>query len=185
MLGDGQSLKYGDINDRLLGTGIVVSDANPEYQSIVANWGGVAYDVGAVWLVTDEALMTSGTVKFYVDEVECPDTNGVGVNALGGVFNCNLKGEELKIVCTSTCSPNFAIKELKIWNINAVSVGGTPYNYDGNEPWNPSNPFTFEINRLFGLGSYTNNAWEQNYSVSPGSAPASAICTSLVGHSKI
>ena len=149
----------------------------------MANWGGVAYYVGAVWLTTDEALMTSGTIKFYVDDVECPNTNGVGVNALGGVFNCNLNGLELKIVCTTTCSPNFAINELKIWKIDAVSVGGTPYNFGGNVPLYPSTPFRFEIDRLFGLGSYTNSEYQPNYSVAAGTAPGSAICTSLVGHS--
>ena len=139
--------------------------------------------MGAVWLTTDEALMTSGTIKFYVDDVECPNTNGVGVNALGGVFNCNLNGLELKIVCTTTCSPNFAINELKIWKIDAVSVGGTPYNFGGNVPLYPSTPFRFEIDRLFGLGSYTNSEYQPNYSVASGTAPGSAICTSLVGHS--
>ena len=37
--------------------------------------------------------MTGGTIKFYIDDVECPITSGVGESGLGGVFNCGLEGE--------------------------------------------------------------------------------------------
>ena len=46
--------------------------------------------IRAVLFHTNEKYMRSGTVKFYVDDVECPDTGNVGIDAKGGVFNCNL-----------------------------------------------------------------------------------------------
>ena len=61
--------------------------------------------VNGVWLFTDENLMKKGTIKFYVDDEECPDTNGVGVDAIGGVFNCGLSGKMFSVVCTDKCEP--------------------------------------------------------------------------------
>ena len=50
-----------------------------------------------VLMETEEIYMTSGTVTFTVDGIECPETNGVGVNAIGGVFNCGLTGTTFKV----------------------------------------------------------------------------------------
>lgn len=66
--------------------------------------------------------MTSGTLKFYVDGVECPNTSGVGLDAIGGVFNCGLKGSRFRVVCSETCKPNFAIRELKLWKAKVLNL---------------------------------------------------------------
>lgn len=78
--------------------------------------------LNGVWLYTDETLMTSGTIKFYADGVLCPDTAGVGVNAVGGVFNCGLVGKKFEVICTGVCSPNFAVRELKVWKAKVLNV---------------------------------------------------------------
>ena len=53
---------------------------------------------------TDEATMSGGTVEFFVDGVKCPDTGGVGVNGIGGLFNCGLTGQTFVVECTTTCT---------------------------------------------------------------------------------
>ena len=53
----------------------------------------------------DQTTMLSGLIKFTVDGIPCPDTNGVGDNTggttgpLGGVFNCGLTGTKFKLYC--------------------------------------------------------------------------------------
>ena len=42
-------------------------------------------------------IVGTGTLKFTVDDIECPDTDGVGVGAVGGAFNCNLIGTTFKV----------------------------------------------------------------------------------------
>ena len=64
---------------------------------------------------TYESLMSSGTVEFTVDGVTCPDTNGVGVDAIGGIFNCGLTGTTFKVECTTECSDFLHIVELVLW----------------------------------------------------------------------
>ena len=71
--------------------------------------------VNGVWIFTDETKMKTGTIKFKLDGKECPDTNGVGVNAKGGVFNCGLWGSYFLIECTTACEPYMAIREIKLW----------------------------------------------------------------------
>ena len=61
------------------------------------------YDVGGILFHTNEMLMTSGTITFSVDGKLCPDTGGVGVNAIGGVFNCGLRGQTFRVECTTVC----------------------------------------------------------------------------------
>ena len=54
--------------------------------------------VGAVLIYTDETRMNSGGFKVLVYDsldlndanLECPSLEGVGSNAIGGVFNCGL-----------------------------------------------------------------------------------------------
>ena len=107
---------------------------------------------------TREDLMTSGTIKFYVDDVECPDTSGVGVNAIGGVFNCGLTGTSFKVKCTTACDPNFAVQEIKLWNDKAVSLKGTPYRFEGNV----DSPYENVMDKVFETGSYVSTASEDN-----------------------
>ena len=72
--------------------------------------------------------MTSGTVKFYVDNVECSDSiNGVGTGGKGGVFNCGLTGSNFVARCTDVCSPNLSVVELKLWKLKALTLSGTVY----------------------------------------------------------
>ena len=76
--------------------------------------------------------MTSGRLKFYVDDTECPDTGNVGLNAIGGVFNCGLSGRTFKVICAETCSPSLAVNEIKVWKTSILSTKGTLYNFEGN-----------------------------------------------------
>ena len=78
------------------------------------NCGGPTL-INAILLETDETQMTSGTVKFYIDGVECPDTGSVGVNAIGGIFNCGLTGSTFEAVCTTPCEPYMSIVEVFLW----------------------------------------------------------------------
>ena len=76
--------------------------------------------------------MSLGTVKFYVDDVECPDTLGVGVNALGGVFNCNLWGTRFVARCTDVCEPAMSVLEMQIYKYTALTAEGTAYMLEDN-----------------------------------------------------
>ena len=64
---------------------------------------------------TVKSAMSSGTVTFTVDGEECPDTNGVGVDAVGGIFNCGLTGTTFKVECTTQCNDYMWIVELVLW----------------------------------------------------------------------
>ena len=86
-----------NIIDKDIETGYGIPSSLFEQQFIIFHWAyDDTYPIGGVLFHTNEALMTSGTVKFYVDDVECPNTNDVGVNAVGGVFNCNLNGNTFR-----------------------------------------------------------------------------------------
>ena len=76
---------------------------------------------------TDELRMTSGEVKFYIDGVECPDTNGVGLGAIGGVFNCGLTGSSFEARCTTVCSPYLSVVQIFLWKDKAMTLDGSPY----------------------------------------------------------
>ena len=104
--------------------------------------------------------MTSGTIKFYVDDVECPDTSGVGVNAVGGVFNCGLTGKKFKVVCTDVCIPNFAIRELKIWKAKVLNVYANDNFY--NLPGNTANP---ALPKIFLTGSFSDGSFNNAYTL--------------------
>ena len=112
-MGDGNLVKGKDVDNDLLTTTYSISSANPEEQFYFAEWadeGDVL--VRGVLFQSNEKLMTAGTIKFYVDNVPCPDTNGVGVNAIGGVFNCDLVGSSFVAFCEDTCTPNLSIVEV-------------------------------------------------------------------------
>ena len=68
--------------------------------------------------------MTSGTIEFFIDGVECPDTNGVGVDAIGGVFNCGLTGTKFKAICTTACYPKMSIVEIFLFKGTAMNLFG-------------------------------------------------------------
>ena len=76
--------------------------------------------------------MTGGTVTFSVDGVTCPDTNGVGVNGQGGIFNCGLTGQTFKIECTTACTGELAIVEMRLWKTQALNMYGSYYWLSGN-----------------------------------------------------
>ena len=131
-------------------------------QQIHYDWSACGGDVqvNAILMETDESRMTSGEIKFYIGGVECPDTNGVGVNAIGGVFNCRLTGSTFGARCTTPCSPFLSVVELFLWKEEAMTLSGTPYyvadshgctnfswdSYDGE--------FSYDTEKLFGTGSY-------------------------------
>ena len=76
--------------------------------------------------------MYEGQVKFYVDDIECPNTSGVGIDAKGGVFNCNLEGWTFRAVCTEVCAPNMFVMEIGLWTETALSVDAEYSHLDGN-----------------------------------------------------
>ena len=171
--GDGGDARLSHDNDLL--TGFEMSD------SIKANqWLKVTFDaptiwLNGVWLYTDEKAMTSGTIKFYVDGVLCPDTAGVGVNAIGGVFNCGLKGREFKVICEDLCTPHFAIRELKIWKANVLNVFA-----DDNFYLLPGNTIgSSKIAKLFLNGSYSTNDFRDTFNSARGTGYAPGVCMGL------
>ena len=104
-------------------------DSDFANQVIKYDWSscGGATEINAILMETDETQMTSGTVKFYIDGVECPNTNGVGVGAVGGLFNCGLTGSTFEARCTTPCSPYFSVVELFLWKDKAMTLDGEPY----------------------------------------------------------
>ena len=51
---------------------------------------------------TDESVMTRGLISFWVYDAsgssnECTETNGVGTDGVGGLFNCGLTGVKIHI----------------------------------------------------------------------------------------
>ena len=83
--------------------------------------------MNAILFETNEERMASGEVKFYIDGIECPDTNGVGVGAVGGLFNCGLSGSTFEARCTTACSPFMSVVEIKLWKDKAMTLDGTQY----------------------------------------------------------
>ncbi len=73
--------------------------------------------------------MASGWIRFFVDGVECPDTSGVGIDAIGGVFNCGLAGKTFTMICETACEPNLYVTEVKLWTNAILSTKGTTYNF--------------------------------------------------------
>ena len=105
--------------------------------------------------------MTGGIVTFSVDGVTCPDTNGVGVNAEGGVFNCGLYGSTFKLECTTACTTELAIVELKLWKTTSMNLFGTPSILSGNVYRSWKAGYVWDASSMvevFGTGS----AWSPN-----------------------
>ena len=101
------------VYDDNLDTYYEVPESLPAEQYIQFDWSHYGpQKIKGVLFHTNEARMQTGTVKFYVDDVECPDTLGVGVDALGGVFNCNLTGSRFVAKCTDVCSPAMNVIEM-------------------------------------------------------------------------
>lgn len=106
--------------------------------------------------------MTSGEVKFTVDGVECPDTSGVGVGAIGGAFNCGLSGNIFRIYCSTLCEPNFAVHEIKLWKASIVSLNGTPYQFAGGTTC--THGYATDMKKVFETGSYLDDTCYDCYS---------------------
>lgn len=104
---------------------ITISEEFPDMQWILIDWSSLETEihVQGVLIHTDETQMTSGHMKFYVDNQECT-SGSVGPNAVGGAFNCYLRGSTFKVVCTETCSPSLAVSEIKLWDTKIISLGG-------------------------------------------------------------
>ena len=99
--------------------------------------------------------MTSGTLSFTVDGTTCPDTNGVGVSAVGGAFNCKLTGTTFKVECIDECDA-FVIVQLSLWKDKIMTLDGTPYYLaDGHDckEYLGSPLYNF-VNKVFNVGSY-------------------------------
>ena len=75
---------------------------------------------------TDDSI-SSGFVTFTVDGTECPNTGGVGVDGVGGVFNCGLSGTIFKLQCTTQCADYLSIIELKLWKDTILTLDGSTY----------------------------------------------------------
>ena len=104
--------------------------------------------------------MLSGTLGFTVDGVTCPDTNGVGVNAIGGIFNCGLTGTTFKVECTTECSPYMWIMELMLWQDKVQTIDGTPYYLNDGSACNSK-----DVNYAFSTGSYWYDAYDGYYDI--------------------
>ena len=106
--------------------------------------------INAVLVETNEDRMLDGEIKFFVDGIQCPDTNGVGVGAIGGLFNCGLRGSTFELRCTSTCTPRLSVVELYLYEARALSLQGIPYRVGGSTACGdePS-----DTDYLFGKGS--------------------------------
>ena len=167
------------LDDEELSTGIKISEDTPGKQWIIIDWSGYEEDhtVNGVYIHTDENQMTSGRMRFYVDDVECPAGN-VGVNGIGGVFNCGLSGRKFVIACSEPCSPYLAVNEIKLWKSSILSTEGTPYNFEGNKY--DSNKKS-DINKIFFDGSYTagKSMWADVYLVANGDAAKPGLCIDL------
>ena len=99
--------------------------------------------------------MKSGEIKFYVDGKECPDTGGVGVDAIGGVFNCGLWGQTFEAVCTTVCSPYFAVNEVKLWRKTALSASALSIHYMLAGGAYPNNSYSCDYpEKVYKVGSY-------------------------------
>ena len=111
--------------------------------------------------------MSAGTVKFYVDDVECPDTHGVGVNAIGGVFNCNLWGTKFVARCTEVCTPAMNVIEMQIYVYSALTAEGTAYVLDGNvnhPKWFGDYLYQYDHDKAWNLGSYYTSTTPDEFS---------------------
>ena len=68
--------------------------------------------------------MASGTINFKVDDEFCLDTNGVGIAAKGGVFNCGLTGSTFTLYCDPSCSSELAVSVLRIYKGIVLTTTG-------------------------------------------------------------
>ena len=98
-------------------------------------------------------------MKFYVDGEECPDTNGVGVETVGGVFNCGLFGTSFEVRCTEACEPQLSLAQVFLWKERAVTIEGAAYSSDAGYGCSSSWPID-DNNLLFTTGS----CWHEFYS---------------------
>ena len=85
-----------NVLDKLYDTAFAVTSGWADQWLMIESYcGSVTFN--GVLLETSENNLISGTVEFFVDEVKCPNTNSVGVNAVGGIFNCGLSGTRFQV----------------------------------------------------------------------------------------
>ena len=127
--------------------------------------------------------MTSGQITFYVDtEFQiCPDTYGVGFDAKSGVFNCGITGRYLGLFCSSTCKPNFAVREIKVWETKIMNVLADKnfYILPGNDGTTPMYNSPMDIYKVFITGSYSSDDWHDTYVISRNSRTKAGMCIGL------
>ena len=51
--------------------------------------------------------------------------NGIDTNVRGGVFNCNVTGNALKVMCIGLCDPELKVRGVRVWSKYAISVDAT------------------------------------------------------------
>ena len=51
--------------------------------------------------------------------------NGIDTNVRGGVFNFNVTGNALKVMCISLCVPELEVRGVRVWSKYAISVDAT------------------------------------------------------------
>lgn len=123
--------------------------------------------------------MTSGTIHFTtsIDDTPCPDTSGVGIDAVGGVFNCGLPSTNFYIYCDPACEPRFAVQEIRIWTDQIVSHLGTPYMFEGNVELEE---YQSDMDKVFKTGTYPGTAgdygWNNLYAHNKGTATFAGLC---------
>jgi hypothetical protein len=141
------------LNDLDLKTSFV-SDPTSSNPFLMVNFVA-SVKVEGVLIHTDEALMKFGS--FIVEVLSdtgvyqsCP-MGGVGVGAIGGVFNCGLEGIKFKLTCTGC---QIAIKMLYIWQMRSLGHEGD-IKLGNRNVFSTTYPGNTDLNKLIGLGSYS------------------------------
>ena len=107
-----------------------------------------------------ESETVAGLIEFFILDnsgayTQCPDTSGVGVDAVGGVFNCGLAGVGFKAECTTPCSNNVTIIELFLWKHQVLSLPSTyGVGYTLEKEQMELNEEDGNREKLFALGTY-------------------------------
>ena len=69
-----------------------IDETYADYQFAAVNLPQNYFIRGVYILTSNEDNGATGTLHFAVDDVECIDDLGAGVNGFGGAFNCNRYG---------------------------------------------------------------------------------------------
>ena len=107
--------------------------------------------VQGVFINTDGIERAGCTVEYYVGANKCEDTKGVGVDAKGGVFNCNQSGKTFEAKFEG-CSAQLKFSEIQLWTDKIMSVYGEPYLLEGSFEMGEN-----DLNKIWGAGSFYGN----------------------------